>query len=432
MSARLIAAVFAGFMLISPCAAQMSKEDAFNLGKQTGKDSTPNYDQMFSEENSQSSVPHGQSDEEKSSFWDDAGSKLTELAAEGARLLAVCMSNTEGPEDSLKCEAVRMIMGSNEKKVQKQEMVKEDDPMKQIRDAIMKNPEVFAGPWGGEYTDCEEFTLGGGSEFDYETCTEESSVAGEDEEYCTLGRTVVMDPEKLYQCTRTMSQLNSGQCSFGERVEIDKNSLLQCVKKPENRVTGNCNGYNNPVCVKVDRKACNREFGVLENSVRLIGGRNGSMSRDLNSGVLRLGATNMYHSGTDQTWTFSILNLERMSKFRLYHDEFHNGAHGIWVNGTSIFGRCACNWSEYPSYPYNCSGRCDDANGGWGLNKNVLHLLREGDNTIQISGYGSNHDTSWNTYWEVEWQCEPVCRFDDVWTDDCAAVDIYMQTGTTP
>lgn len=76
----------------------------------------------------------------------------------------------------MKCEAVRMIMGSNEKRGAKKEMVKEDDPMKQIRDAIMKNPEAIAGPWGGVYTDCEEFTLGGGSEFDYETCTEESSV----------------------------------------------------------------------------------------------------------------------------------------------------------------------------------------------------------------------------------------------------------------
>jgi hypothetical protein len=414
----------------------MSQQQAFEAGKQAGKDSTPDYDQMFSEQNTQTVVPHEQGSEEHSKFWADTGSKITDMVVEGVNLLATCMAGGEGPGDQMRCEAVRMLMGNHEKKVVKEELVKEEDPMFQIRDSIMKNPEAIAGAWGGEYTDCQEMTLGGGTEFDYETCTEVASVAGEEEEYCTLGRTVVMDPNRIYQCTRTMSQLNSGQCNFGEDVVIDRNTNYQCGKKPENRTDEACEAKLRLEC-NIEGHQCNYrgiQLGAISGDMQWRLTDAGGGASFLNFGVQ--GQLYWGDGIYDRTLVINIDDIQYMNDFR-----FLSAQHDDWlrvvVNGTQVYNGpyggdrlnfawrntitgAACSQGtlycrRYVQYAENGFNSGDIGPQNVNPNINIAPYLKQGRNEIYTRTLVTVAGSVYMTF-----LAKIYCECQDVWEDNCA------------
>jgi hypothetical protein len=434
--------LFAVLLTVTPCAAQMTQQQAFEAGKQAGRDSTPDYNQILSEENTQTVVPHEQQSEEHSKFWADKGSTITDMVVEGVELLAVCMSGAEGPGDQMRCEAVRMLMGAQQKKPVKEELVKEDDPIFQIRDAIMKNPEELAGAWGGEYTDCQEYTIGGGAEFDYETCTEVASVAGEDEEYCTLGRTVVIDPSRIYQCTRTMSQLNAGQCNFGENVVIDRNTNFLCGKKPENRTSEGCDAMLYLECNK-EGLQCNFTGIQLES----IQGDMRFQLSDAGGGFSNIffGTQGDNYWGTgmyDRTLVFNITDIQYLKHFTFVWAAYDDWLRVV-VNGTQVYnGPNGGDRLEYALRTKNTNAVCtvegsgtsanrctkkvqyaansfanQELNTSWNVypNINLAPYLKDGRNEIYtrtIVAGGGEAFLSFST--------KIYCECEDVWEDNCA------------
>jgi hypothetical protein len=341
MNKGILFALMLGMCVVTPVWAQdtgsarsgMSLQDAINAGRKTAQDGKPDYNKIFNKNNAQGAVPH-QENNEKSSFWQDASNSVMGIIQAGGELLMTCMSGGEGPNDQLRCEVVRMLMKTKEKKAAREELVKPDDPLVLMRDLVMKDPEAIAGNWAGEYSDCEETTVDIGGDFEYRVCSDVIPVGGVEEDVCTLGENVILDPGTLYQCNRTIAQLGVGQCSVGNTLNMDAAQVYQCGFKPENRETVPC---------ETTRKVALGDKCVDQ----AITGRQGNMESSLTAKgggeyLLTFGKKgDNYWTGNpaqvyDRTLTFTINNLQALGVFSAIKVEYDDWLQ-IKVNGTQVF-----------------------------------------------------------------------------------------------
>jgi hypothetical protein len=311
----------------------MSLQDAINAGRKTAQDGKPDYNKIFNKDNAQGAVPHNESDE-KTSFWQDASNKVSELLQAGAELLMTCMSGGEGPNDQLRCEAVRMLMNAKEKKAAREELVKPDDPLVLMRDMIAKDPAAIAGNWAGEYSDCEETTVDIGGDFEYRVCSDVIPIGGVEEDVCTLGENVILDPGTLYQCNRTIAQLGAGQCSVGNLMNMDAAQTYQCGLKPENRETVPCETTR---MVSLEDKCLDQAItGVqadMESSLTAKGGGEYLLTFGRKGrGYWNGGEGTVF----DRTLTFTINNLQAIGVFSAFKVEYDDWLQ-IKVNGVQVF-----------------------------------------------------------------------------------------------
>ena len=173
-----------------------------------------------------------------------------------------------------------------------------------------------------------------GGDFEYRVCSDVLPVDGTDEEVCALGENVILDPNTLYQCNRTIAQLGAGQCSVGNTMNMDTAQIYQCGVKPKNRETVPC---------ETTRKVALGDWcldetitgvqGDMEHSITSKGG--GEYQLTFGKKGRRYWSGNPYQI-YERTFNLTINNVGAIAAFSAIKVEYEDWLQ-IRVNGTLVY-----------------------------------------------------------------------------------------------
>jgi hypothetical protein len=156
------------------------------------------------------------------------GNILTTLRVSGSGKAENCVSGindgTEGA--SQHCDAVKAILETKDSPHALP--VATDDKLITLSRSVMKNPEEIAGKIESAYSACETKTRTIGSDFELQTCDEWTSSVGA---RCSVALSVTNDPLYRYECTETLSTIESEVCTIGQQVAVDRFHNYQCAQK---------------------------------------------------------------------------------------------------------------------------------------------------------------------------------------------------------
>jgi hypothetical protein len=317
-------------MLVYSCAnAQLTPEQAFELGKSVHPDAAANlsYGGVLNSDRASSLQPYDANSPEHSQYWTGNQSLTSPVLQGGANLNVQCLDNNDPANDQQRCEAVRYINQTAEMRAQMDAMIPPGDPLRLIGKTIADDPEAIAGAFGGAYSNCVEQTLTYDGDFAYETCQDslENGPA-----YCAIGRNVVVDAHHLYSCARTLKQLYSGQCTVGRVIQVEKHKNYQCKVKPEVKKTYTCDRTLIIQCTQGGSWCAPN--GVQFQSA-FSSNASFSVSFDINSGTFSF-TTNLKSSRNvnDAKFYFNVVGKDRLTQFHLAHITSDNFT-GFSLNG---------------------------------------------------------------------------------------------------
>lgn len=219
-------ALVVGSLIAGSGLAQMTAEQAFQLGNQAAGANTLNAITGLMTEQKAVEVLRGYDPTQKpqgAATYD--GNIISSLRTAGNQKAADCGSGiTDGSLGSAQhCEAVNSI--TKHESQHPSNLVTANDPLLQSARGVWADPEATAGKIENIYSDCKTTSKEIAARFSMETCDEWTQSIGAS---CIVGREVTNDPNYLYQCTETVSTINHGTCSYGRVVQVNKNTNYQC------------------------------------------------------------------------------------------------------------------------------------------------------------------------------------------------------------
>jgi len=212
----------------SECVAQMSASDAFSQGSQSA--SGQHREQIMSSITGDTAVEvikgfdPSKRPEGGAEF---GGNILTTLRTSGSGKATNCVNGLNDGTDgaSQHCDAVKAIL---ETKDSPQAIpIATDDKLITLSRGVINNPEEIAGKIESAYSACETKTRTIGSDFELETCDEWTSSVGA---RCSVALSVTNDPLFRYECTETLSTIESEVCSIGHEISVDRLHNYQCLQ----------------------------------------------------------------------------------------------------------------------------------------------------------------------------------------------------------
>lgn len=236
-------------VLASGAFAQMSKDAAFSLGKQTGNDGKSSTFSNINTTTGESKISGFNNPPPQSNYWTGSASSLNNLYSGGAGRSSECADaglRSGDPSQKQHCEAVEAIKKTSSNKPTN--LITKSDPLYQRGRAVSADPGAVTDTVSGAYTDCSIVTKTSEPDFSMETCDEWS---GNKEESCSIENEVVVDPDYIYSCLETIKTINESSCTYGQVVTVDVAHNYQCMKSPEKVVRHTCDKMLNIVVVTV-------------------------------------------------------------------------------------------------------------------------------------------------------------------------------------
>lgn len=227
----------------STAQAQMSQADAFASGKTAGNAATNQATFNAINPTSGNDKIDGYSNTAaESSYW-GVGVPMAPIVSGGTSKIAACSGPpSSDPRIKQQCEAILALQ--HQPSIRPPGLITASDPLIQMGKAITDDPESIAGSINGAYSACNTVQVNHESPFVIQTCDEISNNVNEN---CTIGREIVVDPDYLYGCTKTISTINHGSCSYGEVIQVQANHLYQCKKNEYTVRTNTCTKTANVV-----------------------------------------------------------------------------------------------------------------------------------------------------------------------------------------